>query len=154
MAQTSVPQESLATTTMTNDKIHKPPLTFELMIKNIKTFLKYPVCPLSANSFGKKYINSVRCSLYLRENWIFSKSLTSFCHQFKYQMWFLYFTIFLKKIFRLCWVLTRLFLCAVVTTFLYEISSRGLLIGFHTILIEFNFIQIFASNQTTYTTLS
>ena len=35
------------------------------MTETIKTFRKYPVCPLSANSIGEKYINGVKCYLYL-----------------------------------------------------------------------------------------
>jgi hypothetical protein len=35
------------------------------MTETIKTFRKYPVSPLSANSIGEKYTNGVKCYLYL-----------------------------------------------------------------------------------------
>ena len=45
------------------------------MTKITKTLKKYSICLLSANSFGKKYINGVKYCLYLESKLdIFEKS--------------------------------------------------------------------------------
>ena len=50
------------------------------MIETIKIFRKYPTNHLSTYSFKEKYINSVKCCLYLRDKSDDFKSFSRFRH--------------------------------------------------------------------------